>query len=323
MDQGVLELWRNQRPTNSGAARNWLRWCGPAIRFRRGTPQRFCNLGFSKNNDPLGLTGDQALVDIGRWRIPGMQPQNWNIGARYHTLIGATELTALYYLDNTYGLGEGFPASLRWTPFTNLWTYEYPQVNEFGVTADRPLPMSASLAEYFPAVGRAEMVYVNHQAFPDMRPASVTAVRYSDVVKWMAAIDVDQAYSPWLTRTGNLSANLEVTDSITMDNAKTMPFNGNDVSEANNKNGVNILFNLGTSWWWNDFAPTWTMIYNPKGNTFLLFPALVLNPPWTKKYFMKLQAIEVMGGDRESLGGGLFKGESLLTAQFQYNFNVM
>jgi hypothetical protein len=61
----------------------------------------------------------------------------------------------------------------------------------------------------------------------------------------------------------------------------------------------------------------------PKGNTFLLFPSIVLNPPWTKKYFMKLQAIEVLGGDRESLSGGLFEGESLLTAQFQYNFNLL
>ena len=49
---------------------------------------------------------------------------------------------------------------------------------------------------------------------------------------------------------------------------------------------------------------------------------LVLNPPWTKKYFMKLQAIEVMGGDRGQ-GLGLFKGQSLLTAQFQYNFNLL
>jgi hypothetical protein len=38
---------------------------------------------------------------------------------------------------------------------------------------------------------------------------------------------------------------------------------------------------------------------------------------------MKLQEIEVLGSDRESLGGGLFKGESLLTAQFQYNFNLL
>jgi hypothetical protein len=289
----------------------------------KGTPQRNCNLGFSKNNDPLGITGDQSLVDIGSWRIPGMQPQNWNVGARYHTLLGATELTALYYLDNTYGLAEGFPGSLRWTPFTNLWNYFYPQVNEVGLTANRPLPVPGSFSEVLPLIGRAEAVYVNHQSFPDMRPTSLSAVRYSDVVKWMAAIDMDQAYAPWLTSTGNLTANLEADDFITMDNAKTMPFNGNDVSEANNKNEVNLLFNLGTSWWWGDFEPTWTMIYNPKGNTFLLFPAIVLNPPWTKKYFMKLQAIEVLGSDRESAGGGLFKGESLLTAQFQYNFNLL
>ena len=123
--------------------------------------------------------------------------------------------------------------------------------------------------------------------------------------------------------TGNLTSNLEVTDVITMDNAKTMPFNGNDVSEANNKNEVNALLNIGTGSLWNDIQPAWTMIYNPKGTTFLLFPSLVLNPPWAKSYFMKLQAIEVLGSDRESLGGGLFKGESLLTAQFQYNFNLL
>jgi hypothetical protein len=33
--------------------------------------------------------------------------------------------------------------------------------------------------------------------------------------------------------------------------------------------------------------------------------------------------IEVLGGDKQRIGGGLFKGESLLTAQFQYNFNLL
>jgi len=64
------------------------------------------------------------------------------------------------------------------------------------------------------------------------------------------------------------------------------------------------------------------MIYQPAGTTFALFPTLVLNPPWTKKYFVKLQAIEVMGSDKLQ-GLGLFKGESMLTAQFQYNFNLL
>ena len=97
---------------------------------------------------------------------------------------------------------------------------------------------------------------------------------------------------------------------------------GNAVDKVPPKNGVSALFNIGTSWWWNDFNPTWTMIYNPKGNTFLLFPSKVLNPPWTKRYFLKLQAIEVLGSDRLSAGGGLLKGQSLLSAQFQYNFNI-
>jgi hypothetical protein len=125
-----------------------------------------------------------------------------------------------------------------------------------------------------------------------------------------------------LTSTGNLSAAVEVYDNITMDNAKTETV-GTDVSFKNQKNEVQALLNVGTSWLWNDIAPNWAMIYAPTGNTFLMFPSLTLNPPWTKKYFMTLQAIEVLGSNRESPEGGLFKGESLLTAQFQYNFNLL
>ena len=59
-----------------------------------------------------------------------------------------------------------------------------------------------------------------------------------------------------------------------------------------------------------------------EGRYFALFPSIILNPPWTKKYFMKLQAIEILGGDKMQ-GIGLFKGQSYLIAQFQYNFNLM
>ena len=124
-----------------------------------------------------------------------------------------------------------------------------------------------------------------------------TGQGWSDEVKYMLALDLDQAYAPWLTSTGNLSANLEVEQNILMDNKKTYS-NGNDLAEHMLKNDVSVLFNFGTSWWWSDFAPTWTMIWNPKGDTFALFPSIVLNPPWTKKYFMKLQAIEILGGDK-------------------------
>ena len=157
------------------------------------------------------------LVDTGFWHVPGMQPQNWNEGVRFHTLLGATELTALYYNDAVNG---GSPWSLRWTPYTNLWNYSLYEINEAAVTADRPLPIPASIGEYFPAVGRAEMLYINHENFESNKVTDLEGQRYSDVVKWMAAVDLDQAYAPWLTATGNLSANVEVYDQIVMDNCK-------------------------------------------------------------------------------------------------------
>ena len=61
---------------------------------------------------------------------------------------------------------------------------------------------------------------------------------------------------------------------------------------------MSILFNIGTSWLWNDIQPSYTMIYGVKGTNMPIFPAVVLNPPWTKKYFVKLQAIELLGGDK-------------------------
>lgn len=288
-------------------------------RIPLGTPQRNCALSLSQHNVPYGTTGDTALADIGEWRIPGMQPENWNEGLRLHTLIGDTEWTALYYNDNVNG---GGPAQLKWTPFTNIWHFNYPDIQEAGITADRPLPMPESISQYFPAVGRAEALYVNHESFQDMAPQALSAQRWSDVVKWMAAVDIDQAYAPWLTQTGNLSANLEVFDTIIMDKSNQTTL-GTALGAPIEKNQISSLLNVGTSWWWGDFQPTWTMIYAPKGNTFLLFPSVVLNPPWTKKYFVKLQAIEVLGSDRESVEGGLFKGQSLLTAQLQYNFNLL
>jgi hypothetical protein len=187
------------------------------------------------------------------------------------------------------------------------------------------------MSEFLPFVGRAEAVYANHQGVNSWDVlGNPDGVRFTDTLDWMAALDLDQAYAPWLTTTGNLSANVEVQDFITLDGANSMmeaaaPYPGGALeTEPNIKNNVSTLFNVGTSWLWNDIAPTWTMIFSPKGRTFLLFPSIVLNPPWTRAYFLKLQAIEVLGGDLNYLqGGGAFKGQSMLTAQFQYNFNLL
>jgi hypothetical protein len=285
-------------------------------RFPHGFP---CNLGLSKGNNRNGnniLNG--SLVDVGYFQVPGMQPQNWNEGVRFHTLYGATEWTALYYYDS---VNAGGPATIKWRPFTNLYDYQYPAINQAGVTVDRPLPAPASIAEYFPAVFRGEMIYQNHTSVDTSEFQDFNGQRWSDQTKYMLALDVDQAYAPWLTSTGNLSAGVEVEQTTVLDDCKQCwDFNAFDGRLL--KNDVTVEFNLGTSWWWSDFAPTWFMLWNPKGNNMAFFPNIILNPPWTKKYFVKLQAVELLGGDKVQ-GLGLFKGQSQLLAQFQYNFNVM
>jgi hypothetical protein len=99
-----------------------------------------------------------------------------------------------------------------------------------------------------------------------------------------------------------------------------------DASDRNTthllKNPVQILFNIGTQYYYADIVPAWTMIYGVKGNTFLMSPSLTLNPPWTKKYFVRLSTIQVLGGDRQSPQGGTFKGQSFISALLQYNFQL-
>jgi hypothetical protein len=86
-------------------------------------------------------------------------------------------------------------------------------------------------------------------------------------------------------------------------------------------NEEQILFDVNTSWWWGAILPTYAMIWNPSGNTTLLFPTLVMTPPWTNKYFATLGYVGILGNDRlNSFSGGVFKGKSLMYMGFQYNF---
>jgi hypothetical protein len=290
--------------------------------FANPTPvslRKPCNLNLSKNDLPYGGTGNFQTADLGVFKIPGEQPQNWNEGIRYHTLWGESELTAFYYNDNT---NQGTTSSLKWKPYTNLFDYDTPAIQIMGITADRTVPLPESIAEHLPMVFRGEMNYMNHRPYIDMRPTKLSTRRFSDQVNWMVGLDLTNAYAPWLTSTGDLTANFEIYDQIMMDHMKTS-IPGTSVSNPLEKNQISMLANAGTSFYYGDIAPTFTGIYAPKGKTVLLFPSVTLNPPWTKKYFMKLRAIEIMGSDNLAPEGGYFKGESMLTAEFQYNFDIM
>jgi hypothetical protein len=280
--------------------------------------RRNCDLSGSVMAGNTRVTGP---VTIGPYRVPAVNFANMEEGLRYHTLWGQSEITLLYF--NTF---QYYPI-FHWVPFTNLWDATYEPVQYAGATIDRPIPVPASLAEYLPLVGRAEAVYANHEPYDNMDPRSIGGVHYSDTMRWMGALDIDQAYAPWLTKTGNLTANLEVMDQIPLDIGNNIQFgpDGADISKGGaiqDKNTIFMLGNLATSWWWNAFAPNWTMIYMPSGNTFALFPGIQFNPPWTNKYFARLDLIDVLGSSNENQLG-LFKGEGMIMLSGQYNFSLM
>jgi hypothetical protein len=268
--------------------------------------QRLCNLA-------------GGPVIIGQWHVPAVKWQNMEEGLRFHTLIGGNEITALYFNSFQY-----YPI-ISWVPFSNQFPAVFEPVQYGGVTIDRPIPVPPSLGEYFPLVGRAEAVYQNHAPFGTFSTSGTNPVKFSDILTWMVAVDLDAAYAPWLTTTGNLSANFEFLDQINMDTSNDMADgpNGALVNETVQKNDISMLFNIGTSYWWNAIAPTWTMIYQPKGTSFAFFPSIQFNPPWTNKYFAKLGLIYVMGSDMNYVGVPLFKGQNLITLTGQYNFSAL
>jgi hypothetical protein len=276
------------------------------------------------------LKGESPIVNAIPWKVPPVTWSNMQEGVRFHTITpDGTELTALYY--NTF---DTYPV-FRWQVGTPNWYGYFEPLQDMGITADRPVPVPASLAEYLPLVARFESVYTNHAPFMDLSFPDLRAVRYSDILNTMLALDIDQAYAPWLTTTGNLTMNLEWNHYIVLDSNSSM-YNASPVAGALGAPGAAtpgsentckdydlLLLNIGTSYWWDTFEPTWTMIYGNKGNTFLLFPSITLNPPWTKNYFFKVQDVQVLGSDAGSSTGGQFKGENFVSFMFQYNFDLL
>jgi hypothetical protein len=306
-------------------------WCSNLL---QALPQQFnpvpkrlqqpCNLTLRDGTVKFGPNGSGAIVDIGQWKIPAATIANWEEGVRLHSLIGANEVTASYV--NTW---NPLP-SIFWQQFTNQWRFKFMPATFVGATWDRALPIPPGIAEYFPLTSRAEIEYANHQPFMSFNVLDdPSGVRYSDTVDTLVSLDLDGAYAPWLSDTGSLTSFLELQDYITMDanndfGSASSPYGGvGNPGESVNRHEVNFLFFVTDSWWWEIFRASFGGIYNPKGTTFLLFPSITLTPPWTHKYFVTLQALELMGGDNQSVGGGDIKGQSLLLASFQYNFNLL
>jgi len=253
-----------------------------------------------------------------RWELPADTWENSQEGFRLHSLVGNGELAAFYWhahqSDPMLFVRGGGRA-------TNFLRSEYPGYNDIGVTANHPLYLP-EVSSKFPFVLRGEAVWQDRTPFRTQDLKVPTGVTYSSTINSMVALDLDQAYVPWLSETGALTVNLEWQNYSILSPSKKLVYLG--YAEKWRHNEENVLLNIGTSWWWGTFAPTWTSVYNPDGNTFLLFPSIVLTPPWTNRYLMKLQYVGILGKDKyAAFAGGVFKGKSILLTQFQYNFDLL
>jgi hypothetical protein len=253
------------------------------------------------------------------WALPPDTWANSVEGLRLHTLADNAEITALYWHGHQLN-PTTFVAGTSESDQT--FQLRYPQLNDLGVTMNRPIYLQPVLLSDVPFVLRTEAVWQDRTPFNTINLARRTAVIYSSTMNTLLALDLDNMAVPWLSSTGTLTSNIEWNNYTTLSPNKDMVYGG--YAERWRHNEENLLLSTSTSWWWGAIVPTLTGIYNPDGDTWELFPNVVVTPPWTDKYFISLQYIGVLSNDKFSAyAGGVFKGKSILLMQFQYNFNLI
>ena len=256
---------------------------------------------------------------IETFRLPADTWANSVEGFRLHTVVENAEITALYWHghqlnDTTFVVGN--PRSGQ------TFQHRYPELNDIGVTLNRPLYLPGDFWSSVPFVVRTEGVWQDRTPFNTINVARPSAVIYSSTLNTLLALDIDNLAVPWLTSTGTLTTNLEWNNYTILSFNKDMVYGG--YAEGWRHNEENLLFSASTSWWWGSVVPIPTAIYNPDGNTWELFPSVVFTPPWTSKYQLMLQYIGILSNDKFSaFAGGNFKGKSIFLMQFQYNFDLV
>jgi hypothetical protein len=197
----------------------------------------------------------------------------------------------------------------------------FPHFDDVGITGNSPLYLPGTLGELLPFVVRGEGLFQDSTPIQTKNPNIPSAVFFSSTINTLLALDLSSAYAPWLTTTGTLTARLEWNNLTILSPSKTMEQSVSAIHRYHNDE--NFLLTTGTSWLWNEFAPTLTGIYNPNGTTFEVFPDLLISPHWTSNYTLDLKYIGVFGKQKYGADGGVFKGKSLLIFTFQYNFNLL
>jgi hypothetical protein len=259
------------------------------------------------------------------YRLPGNNLGSSTEGFRIHTLVKNAEITALYWHGHQFN-EAGTPGAQVYVVGApgqrQFLQVSFPQFNDIGVTLNRPIYLPGAFLSGVPLVFRTEAVWQDRTPFNTTDVGVPNAVVDKNTINSLVALDLDGLYVPWLTKTGVLNANLEWNQYTIAGYGKNLVYSF--YAERWRHNEEQILFSTNTNWWWGAIIPTYTMIWNPSGNTTLLFPTVTMTPPWTNKYFATLGYIGILGNDKfNSFAAGTFKGKSILYMQFQYNFNLI
>jgi hypothetical protein len=253
------------------------------------------------------------------YRLPANTWANSTGGIRLHTVMEDAEITASYWHGHQFNPvlfvnGE--------VPYGQNLQFRYPELNDVGGTINRPIYFGGETLSTIPLVLRSEALWQDRTPFNTIGLSHPTAVVYSSTLNTLVALDIDQLPAGWLTSSGAITANLEWNNYTILHPRKDMVYSG--YAERWRHNEENLLFNISTSWWWGAVVPTVTSIYNPDGDTWELFPNIVITPPWTNKYSVMLQYIGILSNDKfGAYAGGIFKGKSILLMQFQYDLNLI
>jgi hypothetical protein len=273
--------------------------------------------GCTENGDKAALPQIMGVPGATHWYFPPATWNNASEGIRFHTYVANAEISTFYWRSHQLSptaFVSGFPGQ-------QFISERFPHFDDLGLTGNSPLYLPGTLGELLPFVIRGEGVFQDDTPIQTRNLNTPSAVTWSSTLNTLLALDLSSAYAPWASSTGTLTARLEWNNITILSPSKSMEYSVS--AQHRYHNNENLLFTIGDSWEWAEFAPTFTGIYNPNGTTLEIFPDFLISPHWTSNYTFDMKYIAVFGNNKYGQDGGVFKGKSLFVWTFQYNFNLL
>jgi hypothetical protein len=226
--------WKNTTgPLTLFLGRQIVTW-GESIAFRVGdvvNPQRFDAYPYPFMVPAQTPPGAQAAypqvknfaAPFQSYRLPTDTWVNSTEGIRLHSLVLNAEITALYWHAhqlNPTDFVTGAAGSAQTLQF------RYPDLNDIGLTMNRPIYLNGETFSGIPLVLRSEAIWQDRTPFNTINVSRPSGVIHSSTLNTLLALDVDNLAAPSLTDTGALTTNFEWNNYTIMSPNRDMVYGG-------------------------------------------------------------------------------------------------